>query len=164
MTHSSSQQIADPMEALVSLQREVRRGMPTNPTGQGSEVRVVLDQPNGVTRYTYARIEHGRVKAIALFVHHEPIEGIACFNIGYAVPEAYRQRGWAKQIVEAGIQELSAGLGRHGVTQFYVEAVVGKENIASQRVASAVFGNEPTEGMDSESGQPVFSYTRLVKR
>lgn len=164
MTHSSSQQIADPMEALVSLQREVRRGMPTNPTGQGSEVRVVLDQPNGVMRYTYARIEHGRVKAIALFVHHEPIDGIACFNIGYAVPEAYRQRGWAKQIVEAGIQELSAGLGRHGVTQFYVEAVVGKGNIASQRVASAVFGTEPTEGLDSESGQPVFSYTRLVKR
>lgn len=164
MTHSASKQIADPMEALVSLQREVRRGMPTNPTGQGSEVRVVLDQPNGVTRYTYARIEHGRVKAIALFVHHEPIDGIACFNVGYAVPEAYRQRGWAKQIVEAGIQELSAGLGRHGVTQFYVEAVVGKENIASQRVASAVFGSEPIEGLDSESGLPVFSYTRLVKR
>lgn len=138
--------------------------MPTNPTGQGSEFRVVLDQPNGVTRYTYARIEHGRVKAIALFVLHEPIDGIVCFNIGYAVPEAYRQRGWAKQIVEAGIQELSAGLGRHGVTQFYVEAVVGKENIASQRVASAVLANDPIEGTDSESGQPVFSYTRLVQR
>ncbi|KQW19775.1 hypothetical protein ASC85_07960 [Pseudomonas sp. Root401] len=164
MTQSASQQIADPMDALVSLQREVRRGMPTHPTGLGSEVRVVLDQPNGVTRYTFARIQHGRVKAIALFVHHEPIDGIACFNIGYAVPEAYRQRGWAKQILEAGIQELSAGLGRHGITQFYIEAVVGKENIASQRVASAVLASEPTEGIDSESGQPVFTYTRLIKR
>ncbi|MCF5371980.1 N-acetyltransferase [Pseudomonas syringae] len=164
MTLIHSQQIADPMAALVSLQREVRRGMPTNTTGQGSEIRIVLDQHNGVTRYTYARIEHERVKAISLFVRNKSIDGIASFNVGYAVPEAYRNRGWAKEIVELGIKELSAGLGGHGVTQFYVEAVVGKDNIASQRVAIAVFGGEPKEGLDSESGQPVLSYTRLVKR
>jgi hypothetical protein len=158
----NSMQLADPMDALVSLQREVRRGMPTHATSQGPEIKVVLDQPNGITRYTYARIEHGRVKAIALFVHHEPIDGIPCFNIGYAVPEAYRRRGWAKQIVEAGIQELSKGLGRHGVNQFYVEAVVGKDNIASLNVANTLISDNPIEGSDSESGQPVLCYTRLI--
>ncbi|NNJ16722.1 GNAT family N-acetyltransferase [Pseudomonas putida CSV86] len=155
--------IADPMDALVSLQREVRRGMPTDPTELSPGVRVVLDQPNGVIRYTYARIEHGRVKAIAIFVHHEPIDGVPCFNLGYAVPEAYCNRGWAGMIIEQGIQELRHGLGRHGAKSFYVEAVVGADNIASQRVASKIISDSPTAGIDSESGEPVLQYTRLVE-
>lgn len=155
--------IADPMDALVSLQREVRRGMPTNPTELSPGVRVVLDQPNGVIRYTYARIEHGRVKSIALFVHHEPINGVPCFNLGYAVPEAYRNHGWAGLIIEQGIQELRRGLGRHGAKSFYVEAVVGKDNLASQRVASKIISDSPVAGTDSESGEPILQYTRLVE-
>lgn len=155
--------IADPMDALISLQREVRRGMPTHPADLSPGIRVVLDQPNGVTRYTYARIEHGRVKSIALFVHHEPIEGVPCFNLGYAVPEAYRNRGWASEIVEQSIQELRRGLGRHGVKSFYVEAVVGKDNLASQRVASKIISDVPVAGTDSESGEPILAYTRLVE-
>lgn len=155
--------IADPMGALVSLQREVRRGMPTHPVDLSPGLKVVLDQPNGVTRYTYARIEHGRVKSIALFVHHEPIDGVPCFNLGYAVPEVYRNRGWACEIVEQGIQELRRGLGRHGVKSFYVEAVVGKDNLASLRVASKIISNTPIEGTDSESGESVFAYLRLVE-
>jgi len=155
--------IADPMDALVSLQREVRRGMPTNPTELSPGVRVVLDQPNGVIRYSYARIEHGRVKSIAIFVHHEPINGVPCFNLGYAVPEAYRNRGWAGLIIEQGIQELRRGLGRHGAKSFYVEAVVGTDNLASQRVASKIISDAPVAGIDSESGVPILQYTRLIE-
>ncbi|MBH3370906.1 N-acetyltransferase [Pseudomonas carnis] len=155
--------IADPMDALVSLQREVRRGMATNPTELSPGVRVVLDQPNGVIRYTYARIEHGRVKSIAIFVRHEPINGVPCFNLGYAVPEAYRNHGWAGMIIEQGIQELRRGLGRHGAKSFYVEAVVGRDNLASQRVASKIISESPVAGTDSESGEPVLQYTRLVE-
>jgi hypothetical protein len=154
--------IAEPMDALVSLQREVRRGMPTQRCDLSPGVRVILDQPNGVLRYTYARIEHGRVKAVALFVHHEPIDGVPCFNLGYAVPEAYRNRGWASEIVELDIQELRQGFGRHGAKSFYVEAVVGKDNLSSLRVASKVISDVPIGGTDSESGEPVFAYTRLV--
>ncbi|EJN17834.1 hypothetical protein PMI36_05251 [Pseudomonas sp. GM79] len=155
--------IADPMDALVSLQREVRRGMPTQSGDLNHWIKVVLDQPNGVIRYTYARVEHGRVKAIAIFVLHEPIGGVPCFNLGYAVPEAYRNRGWACEIVEQGIQELRHGLGRHGAKSFYVEAVVGKDNFASLRVASKIISETPIEGTDSESGEPVLAYTRLVE-
>lgn len=155
--------IADPMAALVSFQKEVRRGMPTHPADLCPEIRVVLDQPNGITRYTYARIEHGRVKSIALFVLHDPIDGVPCFNLGYAVPEAYRNRGWATEIVEQGIQELRRGLGRHGVNSFYVEAVVSKNNLASHRVASKVISDAPVAGTDSESEEPILAYTRLIE-
>lgn len=155
--------IADPMEALVSFQREIRRGMPTQAAELNPGVRVVFDKPNGIARYTYAKVDHGRVKAMSLFVQDAPIGGIACFNLGYAVPEAYCNRGWAKEIVEQGIQELRRGLGRHGVKSFYVEAVVGKDNLASQRVSSKVISDTPIEGTDSESGEPILAYTRLVE-
>lgn len=155
--------ITDPMDALVSLQREVRRGMLTNPTGLSPGVRVVLDHPNGVIRYTYARIEHGRVKSIAIFVYHEPINGVPCFNLGYAVPEAYRNRGLASLIIEQGIQELRRGLGRHGAKSFYVEAVVGTDNLASQRAASKTISDSPVAGTDFESEEPILQYTRLVE-
>lgn len=154
--------IAGPMDALVSLQREVRRGVPTQHCHLSPGVRVILDQPNGVLRCTYARIEHVRVKALSLFVRHEPIDHVPCFNLGYAVQEAYRNRGGASEIVEQDIQELGQGFGQHGAKSFYVEAVVGKNNLSSLRVASKVISNIPIEGTDSESGEPVFANTRLV--
>lgn len=156
-------QIANPMDALASLQYEVgSRGMPTHPTSCSPDIRVVLDQPNGITRYTYAVIEMGLVKAVAIFVMDDPIDGIAAFNVGYAVAKPYRRQGLGKRILEAGIQELSRGLGQHGVKQFYVEAVVGRDNMASQQLAKSVFSNTTTEGTDSESGVPVYSYLKLV--
>lgn len=156
--------IADPMNALISLQREVRRGMPTHIAELHPGLRVVVDKPNGEVRYTYARVEHGRVKAIAIFIMVEPIEGIPCFNLGYAVPEAYRNRGFASEIVEQGIHELYNGLSRHGIKKFYVEAVVGVDNHSSQRVAAKVISEGAVQVIDSESGEPALGYTRLVER
>lgn len=155
--------IADPMNALVSLQQHVRRGMETNPGEVHPKLRVVFDQPAGTPRFTYAKIELGRVKALSVFVFHEPIDGIRCFNIGYAVPENYAGRGWATEIVEQGIDELRNGLGRGGVKEFYIEAVVATSNLASQRVAEKCFKTPPVQVTDSESGEPALQYTLLVR-
>ncbi|SPO53205.1 GCN5-related N-acetyltransferase (fragment) [Pseudomonas sp. JV551A1] len=92
--------LTDPLQALLSLQAEIRKGMPTHPTEKYPSVRLVLDERNGRVRYTYARLEHGRVKAMAMFVSMDKIDGIGCFQVGYAVPEAYRGRGWAIEILE----------------------------------------------------------------
>lgn len=156
--------IAGPMDALVSLQREVHRRVPTQHCDLSPVVRVILDRPNGVLSYTYARIEHARVKALSLFVRHEPIDDAPCFNLGYAVPEAYPNRGWASEIVEQGIQELHQGFGQHGVKSFYLEAVVGKNNLSFLRVASKVISKMPIEGTDLASGEPVFAYTCVKQK
>ena len=92
--------IADPMNALISLQQAVRNGLETHAGEIHHRLSMLLDAPNGEPRYTYAKIEHGRVKAMAIFALHEPIDGIACFQVGYAVPETYRNRGWATEIVQ----------------------------------------------------------------
>ena len=103
--------MTDPLQALVSLQAEIRKGMPTHPTENYPPVRFVVDEKSGQARYTYARIEHGRVKAMAMFVSVDQIEGEGCFQVGYAVPKSYRGRGWAVEILQQGLDELSKGLG-----------------------------------------------------
>ena len=155
--------MTDPLQALVSLQAEVRKGMPTHPTEKFPSVRVVLDEKSGRVRYTYARIEHGRVKAMAMFVSMDKIDGLGCFQVGYAVPEAYRGRGWAIEILEQGLDELSQGLARHGVKRFYVQAVVGTSNLASIGVATRSLSNAPFSTMDSVSGESALAFTRLVE-
>ena len=155
--------MTDPLQALVSLQTEIRKGMPTHPTEKYPSVRVVLDERNGRVRYTYARIEHGRVKAMAMFVSMDKIDGIGCFQVGYAVPETYRGRGWAIEILEQGLDELSKGLARHGVEKFYVQAVVGTSNLASIRVATRSLSNAPVSTIDSVSEEPALAFTKLVE-
>ncbi|ETK22707.1 MULTISPECIES: N-acetyltransferase [Pseudomonas] len=155
--------MTDPIQALVSLQAEIRKGMPTHPTETYPSVRVVLDEKNGRVRYTYARIEQGRVKAMAMFVSMDKIDGIGCFQVGYAVPETYRGRGWAIEILEQGLGELSKGLALHGVEKFYVQAVVGTFNLASIGVASRSLSKAPVSIVDSVSGEPALAFTRLVE-
>lgn len=156
-------EMTDPLQALVSLQAEIRKGMPTHPSEKYPSVRVVLDHRNGRVRYTYARLEHGRVKAMAMFVGMDKIDGIGCFQVGYAVPDTYRGRGWAIEILEQGLDELSKGLARHGVEKFYVQAVVGTFNLASIGVASRLLSNVPVSTTDSVSGEPALAFTRLVE-
>ncbi|WP_099235464.1 GNAT family N-acetyltransferase [Pseudomonas sp. ICMP 460] len=154
--------MTDPFKALVSLQAEIRKGMLTHPTEKYPSVRLVFDEKNGRARYTYARIEHGRVKAMAMFVSMEKINGIGCFQVGYAVPESYRGRGWATEILQQGLEELSKGLARHGVTHFYVQAVVSTSNLASVGVATRLLSSTPDSIVDSVSGEPALAFTRLV--
>lgn len=155
--------LPDPMVSLQSLQQQVRKGMPTHPGALSPSIHVFADKPAGVQRYSYARLEQGRVKALAIFVFCDPIDGIPCFNLGYAVPEFYRNRGYASEMIEKGIAELRHGLGRHGIKAFYVEAVVSKDNVASQRVASKIISPTYTETTDAETGYPILAYGRLVE-
>lgn len=155
--------MTDPLQALMSLQDEVRKGMPTHPTEKYPSVRLVFDEKNGRARYTYARIEHGRVIAMAMFVNMDKIDGIGCFQVGYAVPETYQRRGFATEILKQGMDELTRGLARHGVKSFYVQAVVGTSNLPSIGVATRLLSSAPVSIRDSVSGEPALAFTRLVE-
>ncbi len=153
----------DPMEALTSLQAAINNGHSLNQCELDPSISVVVDQPNGITRFSYVRIEQKVVKALSLFAAVEPIDGIACFAIGYAVPSSHRNKGLATEIVEKGIAELGNGLGRNGVNKLYIEAIVGKENIASQKVSSKTISTEFYLVVDDCSGKDAFRYLRLVE-
>jgi len=54
--------------------------------------------------------------------------------------------------VQAGIAELQNGFKGH--PPFHVEAVIGVDSIASQRVAADVIGGEAESIIDSHSTEP----------
>ncbi|GFM85883.1 hypothetical protein PSCICO_12820 [Pseudomonas cichorii] len=153
--------MADPLQALISFQQDVRRRLPVVPTERYRGTYVIRDELNEKVRYTYLKIEHGRVKAIAMFVTVGLVEGIPCFQMGYAVPVTYRNRGWATQIIKEGIDELQRGFSAHGHGDFYVEAVVGMDNIASQHVAQKVLG-QSSPITDGPSGQSALAYMKRI--
>jgi hypothetical protein len=155
--------ITDPMNALVGLQSALNVGsVQLRPCELHSDLTVLLDHPNGVPRFTYASVKNNKVHAIALFVVTEPVEGVPCFNIGYAVIEPMRNKGVATKILEQAISELTHGHSRSSAKEFYLEAIVSTSNLASNKLAAKLISDSPGTGTDEYSGEPIFSYLRKV--
>jgi len=90
------------------------------------------------------------------------MHGLPCFQVGVAVPEAYRGKGHAKSIVAAAIAELRHGLSRNKISSFYVEAIVSIDNEPSKRVAEATTSATPVAVTDEVSGLPALHYVRKI--
>jgi GNAT superfamily N-acetyltransferase len=150
-------QMTDPSAALQSFQLCLET-LALQRCKLHSDVFLLVDQPNGSPRFTYALLDRATVTALAILAVVEPQDGVPCFQIGYAVAENFRRRGLARKLVTAAIAELRHGLSRNGISNICVEAVVGTDNIASQRVAAATICATPTNITDSVSGLPALYY------
>lgn len=51
---------------------------------------------------------------------------------------------------------------RAGMKAFWVEAIVGEDNVASQRLAEKVLSAPITKSADSFSGDPIVQYLRRI--
>lgn len=155
--------LPDPHNAMISFQEGLAEGvLPLQVGHVDKAVSVMMDEPNGHRRLTYARIEAGQVVAFASAIACDPVNGVPCFNIGYAVPAGLRRAGRATAIVEAAIEEMKAGFGRAGIKQFYVEAIVSVDNAASIRVAEKALSPVQSTGEDDFNGGQVHQFLRLV--
>lgn len=154
----------DLMNALTSLQKELDRGLPVNPCELAPQYKMVFDQPNGETRFTYAKIINGELIVLANFVLAEPIDGVPCFNVGYAVKPSHRGNGLAYEAASVGIEELKNGFGRtQKGRSFYVEAIVEANNQPSIKVAEKLFAGSGEAITDAPTGKPALQYTKLIK-
>lgn len=151
---------------MVSFQEAIRDGEIALQRGAlDRNVFVYMDKlPSGATRFAYARMNGQIVLAFANFVTAGSEKGLPVFQVGVAVPVSERGKGRAKHIVAAGIAELKHGLNRaHPGAEFYVEAIIGIDNIASQCVAAAaISADTPKRITDSVSGLPALQYIRKV--
>lgn len=156
--------MTDPINALVELQRALdKRIVSPHPCAIHKDISVIVDQPNGAPRYTYTKVKNGKVQSIALFVLTEPVEGIPCFQMGWATVESLRDQGLATDTTTKGIDELRNGLKKHGVGKFYIEAIVSDSNQPSNRIAKKLLSDSPVKCTDSFSGEPAVQYLRMVK-
>ena len=156
--------MTDPLDGLNQLQYAIDNGFnELFPCELSPELQCISDQPNGIQRFTYAEIKTGKIHAYSVFVVTENLNELPCFNIGYAVPETFRRRGFATSVLKKSIAELKNELARNNIKRFYLEAIVGTSNKASQKIANKLISQTPKECTDSESGQPALSYTRLIE-
>ena len=151
--------MTDPHDALPSLQaafaaKELRLDRCSFDAG----LWLHQDTVNGKGRFTYIRNEGRVVVAFAVFVEGQPLEGAPCLDAGWATLASRRGEGLATRTVKAALVELTAGLGPHGA--FWVEAVVGLDNLASQKVAASGMGVQGKPITDKVSGLPALVYRK----
>lgn len=156
-------QMTDPMSALVQFQEAFEQSLiPVQPGRRDRKLLFAPDTPNGQPRFNYMRAEGSTLTVLVMFVQNGLEDGEPVFNVGYAVPETYRGHGLAKATLTAALAELSSGLAGARIPAIHVEAVIAQDNLASLRVAAAIFDAAPTPIIDSESGLPALHYTRRV--
>lgn len=110
-------------------------------------------------RYTYVCLDEKKsVKAFVVMAVAEPLNGLPCFGIGYAVPEKHRGNGYAKEAVAVALRAFRAKMKNNRIKEFYVEAIIGRDNDPSNAVAMAAISPHRTEVTDKISQTPCFRY------
>jgi len=159
--------MVNPMDSLKDYQRAYLAGQVSPiPCTLHPNAMVFMDMPQGPSgprRFSYTLMEAGKVIALAILVPGQPIDGVPCFDLGYAVDESHRSRGLAKLIVIVAMEEMQHGLARQEIFEFCVEAVVGVKNMSSQKVAQQVVQQAPMEITDAYSGEPALRYLKRIK-
>jgi len=152
------------MDSIVNLQAALDAGTVKMRTCEiHQELQVLVDYPEGDLRLTYTRITEGFVLSVVVFIMAAPIDGVACFTVGYAVLESMRGRGVATQTVQWAMDELLNGLKRNGITKLYVEALESISDVPANRLAKRLFSESPTKSTEKLSGKPVYRYLKLLQ-
>lgn len=158
-----STSMTDPHNALLGFQAALsEQAIAPQPGELHSDLLVLMDQPQGTHRLTYALQKEGSVVALASFVASDPMNGQPCFNIGYAVDASYRSRGYGKEVLGKAFEEMTNGFRRAGVLHLHVEALVSPANEHSKRLATSLIADAPRECTDAVSGLPALHYTRQL--
>lgn len=156
-------EMIDPSDALTSFQDALDKNLITlSSCALHPEMKVLEDDAVGTPRITYALLDGKKVKGIAIYVPAEPLDGLTCFGLGYAVGKSYRNQGIAKQIIQKSLEEMQARFKKH-IPKFYVEAIVGIDNHASNKIAHKLLSKEPKACNDSYSGKPAQQFVRFFE-
>jgi len=156
-------QMTDPHDALVAFQQGLDDGeIPLQQAKEDPDIWICRDQPNGNTRLSYLLVRDRIIVALAMIVHDGFSAGSPCFGVGYAVHEGYRGKGLGNRIASSATKEFVSGMVGAGVKSFFLEAIVGVDNLASRRIAEKIISASARGITDSVSGLPALLYSRRI--
>lgn len=159
--------LVDPSVVLPSFQQAVDAGtINIHPCTLDKTLIHHFDVADGEPRMTYVRLNEARqVTVLVQFCHAQLYEGERCFDVGWAVPAEFRGEGRAGETFLAAVREL-----RHVFQSkqrnkvFYVEGIVGVENVASRATAEKVFASTGIPGTESNSGETILQFIRRIDK
>ncbi|MDP9517740.1 hypothetical protein [Pseudomonas protegens] len=155
--------MSDPHIGMVSFQKALDNNeLSPGPVRNHKDLYSYMDQPDPETiRLTYVRLNPNRseVQSFVSCVRNGYVNDYPCVGVGYAVPEALRNRGYAKQILADVVQDQVHQAGQNGIRELYVEAIIDITNIASQRVAGSILTGARDELAEGASGRPAVRFT-----
>lgn len=123
---------------------------------------IVDDETSSGKRQTVVKIFENEIQALAIFGEEDPLNGIVCFSVGYAVKESYRRRGLAVEVVNKDVARLTENLRGSEVKRFYLEAMVDRTNLPSIKFAEKFFSVSGRSSEDSQSGTPSLHFAKLI--
>lgn len=157
--------MADPMIPLVQLQDAIDSGsyvVPSDALDDEGYMKLYDQQPSG-QRYSYVKLVNNEAQALAILGEEDPINGIECFSVGYAVSEKHRGSNLSIEAVKKGLEDLKRILRQTTtIKHFYLEALVATTNIPSIKIAKKIFMNSGLKMIDAESGTESYFFHRLI--
>lgn len=119
-----------------------------------------IDYPDDLLRVIYAHFEDNKLIGLCVFAKGDNLHDLPCFDIGYAIRKGHQQQGIGSRIVTEALDAFKQFLGKHELYEFAIEAVVGRDNDASNALAKNVLGVTPVKTTDVFTGTPVFAYQK----
>ncbi|WP_156955126.1 GNAT family protein [Polaromonas glacialis] len=158
--------LVDPSVVLPSFQKAMDAGViEVHPCTLDKTLFHHLDIADGEPRMTYARLDKAKqVTVLVQFFNAEPYEGERCFDVGWAVPLKFRGKGRAGEAFLAAVRELRhIFLSKQQGKKFYLEGIIGVDNLASRKTAEKVFASAGISGTDTNSGAPILQFVRCIE-
>lgn len=160
--------IADPLDILPSVQNAVDEIFESGEVADGAgEIFLRNGTAKGIERI-YVTFENRFVTSFVKFAPMSPLdppaagdEKIAGFQVIYAVPLEFQRQGRAQRSIGAAIQRLKSELSRTNYEYLFLMAIVGDDNVPSQKLAAAVLCPNPTEYIEPDSGLPAKKYSQI---
>jgi hypothetical protein len=156
-------EMADPIVTLRSLQQALNDGLPAHLIDLDASYKMYYNEfGEGLKRYIFVKIVGNEAQVISIFGLEGPINGVACWNVSYAVNENCRGYGLAVEAVNKGIERLKSDFARTDVKSFYVEAVIDRKNTPSLKVAGKLFSGSGEAIVETYSEKPSLQFKKLI--
>lgn len=155
--------MANPMDAIIATQQALDSGAEFSPDSLDAGYYMVHDNPGiGLERYCFVKVVDKEIQVMSIFGLEDPINGIKCYNVSYAVKENHRGRGLAVESVIHGLEKLTLEMKRNNLKRFCVEAIIDKNNVHSLQVAKKLFPAPGRPIIDDESGTPAIHFLKVI--
>lgn len=163
MSNEPVRPMADPIIPLIEMQKALNNGQFIVPSNLDQGYLSMYDEVPSGKRFSYAKIVNNEVQVIAIFGEEDPIRGIDCYSVGYAVSEKHRGQNLSIEAVNKGLEDLKRILSQTtSISQIYLEALIATTNIPSLKIAKKIFSTTGIPMLDTESGIPSLFFHKLI--